>query len=131
MRSVGLFAELNPVRPEIFQRSIRDSIQSDAGPSERALIEYLNSGIPLIDIMEATPDVISGDRYVSGGSSILTDGEWIWRRDLQYYVDRYHLALDEEFMNHVRRAEFRIVEPQRDRLIELARKVARDILDMA
>jgi hypothetical protein len=131
MRCVGLFAELDPNRPEYFRGSIHDAVRPSGEPDEDALIGYLRSGIRLADIMESTPDVISNDRHITGGSSILTDGEWVWRVDLAYYVERYHVALDEEFVKHARSAGYRIPDHPRDRLIQLSRHVFRDVLNMS
>jgi hypothetical protein len=131
MLTVGMFADLEPARPQAFHGSIQDAVRAEAGPDERNLIEYLKGGISLIDIMEATKDVISGDEYVTGGSSLLTDGTWVWREDLRYYVDRYHLELDPAFVQHAAESGFRIPPVERDQVIAIARKSARDIYNMS
>jgi hypothetical protein len=102
VRLIGFFAELNPNRSDLSCGSIFEAIQDSKQDDERELIDYLRDGAPLIDIMESVLDAISGDGYVTGGSSILTDGVWIWREDLPYYVEHYHIRLTEEFVRHVR-----------------------------
>lgn len=131
MRTIGFFAELGPNRPDIYTGSIRDAIRGSAADDEDALVGYLNSGSPLVDIMEATPDVISRDRYVPGGSSILGDGVWVWRQDLPYYVQRYHLDLEPDFVRHVRDSGFRVALPDPQTLDDLAETVLRDLLRMS
>ena len=38
------------------------------------------------------------DNGVAGCPDILTDGVWMWPGDLAYYVKKYHLELDKEFV---------------------------------
>ncbi|MFF9458669.1 hypothetical protein [Streptomyces flaveolus] len=33
---------------------------------------------------------------------MLTDGQWLWYSDLAHYVERYHVTLDERFIQHAR-----------------------------
>ena len=62
---------------------------------------YLSSGIPVIDFMEGTYDPFDENVVISGGSSLLSDGYWIWRYDLAYLVEKYCLGLPEKFIKHV------------------------------
>lgn len=131
MRTLGLFRELEPKRPGIFRNSIVDAIREFPGRHDGEIASYLESGIPLIDIMESTTDVIGGDARISGGSSILTDGTWIWRQDLPFYVKNYHLELDRDFVEHAMKMDFAIPEPDRASLLALADRVLREVLDMS
>ncbi|GAB1695069.1 hypothetical protein [Krasilnikovia sp. M28-CT-15] len=131
MRTVGFFRELEPKRPEVFVDSLVEAVRPEPSDREDDIVNYLENGIPLVDIMESSRDVISGDRYVSGAPSILSDGVWVWRQDLPYYVQRYHLSLDPEFVRHAARSSFRITEQPLDKLQELAATVLRDVLDMS
>jgi hypothetical protein len=128
---VGFYIELNPDNPGIFKGSIRDAVGDLPGDNEEDLIAYLENGIRLVDIMEAEPDVIAGDQYISGSSSVLTDGEWIWRADLTYYLRRYHLHLDEEFLNHARGRSYKVQSVPKERVVAIAREVAGQVLGMS
>lgn len=35
-----------------------------------------------------------------GGISLQSDGTWFWDSALAYYVETYHLALDDRFLTH-------------------------------
>jgi hypothetical protein len=52
--------------------------------------------------MEGGVDVLSGDSFYegSGGSSLLTDGVWLWRYDLAHYVETHRLWVPLEFIDH-------------------------------
>ncbi len=51
--------------------------------------------------MEFTQDPFDASKGVSGGPSLHTDGEWIWRKDFAYYVENYRVAVASEFVQHV------------------------------
>lgn len=107
---IGFFSELKSGSSGVFRGSIMDSLRELPGSGEAELISYLKSGIPVVDMMESEVDVISGDRHITGSSSLLTDGEWVWREDLRYYVGRYHVDLGEKFSDHARARRYKIRE---------------------
>ncbi|MGW4545355.1 hypothetical protein ACWEN4_03135 [Streptomyces violaceorubidus] len=51
--------------------------------------------------------------------SLLTDGVWLWRDDLAYYVDRYHLALPGDFVAYVGELGYSPPEVPESRLVEI------------
>jgi hypothetical protein len=130
VRPVGFFAELDPSRPDLFRESIYEARGDGVGESETEIVQYLKDGVPILDIMEGTRDVIADDTVISGGSSILGDGTWVWREDLAHYVGRYHIKLDEDFVRHVKTVDFRVPPLQNDRAIELVGEVG-DLLGMS
>lgn len=99
MKAIGIFRELG--------RGVDPSVQSihsvvgllDKGVAER-VVQYLQSGVPVYDVMEATLDPLDNNVSVSGGPSLISDGTWVWREDLAYYVERYRLGLPREFLNY-------------------------------
>ncbi len=56
----------------------------------------------MIDIMEAVSDPLDPDRVLPGGSSVMTDGSWFWRRDLAYFVRQYRVYVPDEFVELTR-----------------------------
>lgn len=108
MQFVGFFREMQPNPDEVFKESIFDHLTG--GPSYEAsnVVRYLESGYPVFDIMEGTRDVLGGKFLVPGGSSLLTDGQYVWRNDLSYYVREYKINLPVEFLNYMRDRNFEI-----------------------
>lgn len=99
MKVVGLFRELG--------RGIDQSIPSihaavGALPKEKAMsiVRYLSSGIPVFDVMEATEDPLNSSVRIPGGPSLISDGTWVWRRDLEHFVSNYRVSLPDEFVAH-------------------------------
>ena len=102
---------LQPVEPfsvwgdlQVRRDLVLGLVQDGPGPDEREISAYLRSGHYALPLMESTTDVVAGAFSVAGGSSLQTDGTWIWRADLSEYVDTYHVALPEPFVAHVRRS---------------------------
>jgi len=103
VKPLGVFGVLAGQRD--FER-LRDELQTlaEALPEgQRASIAgYLRAGAVVFAIMEYTRDVLNGTFGVSGGSALLTDGVYYWRGDAADYVERYGIALPDEFLRHGR-----------------------------
>ncbi|MFF4262015.1 hypothetical protein [Streptomyces virginiae] len=100
MEMIGFYREMDPENAAVFREPIEDKVR-DRTPYPKAEVKrYLDSGHPIFDIMESTIDVIEGTFRVPGGSSLLSDGRFVWRVDLAAYIERYNLALPAEFVEH-------------------------------
>jgi hypothetical protein len=88
------------------------------------MVNYLKSGYPILDVMELTTDFIDGAFRVPGGSSVLTDGYFVWRADLASYVERYHIDLPQEFLDAVHNYGYRIPPVQHEVLLNMSIKVS-------
>jgi hypothetical protein len=112
VKTVGIFRELWPGDSPETQVSLAESVQHSALPDAQDVIGYLTSGHGLIDTMDATQDVLGSDEWTIGSSSILTDGEWLWRKDLAFYVGKYNVRLPDEFLRTIRANQYHV--PDRD-----------------
>lgn len=125
VRSVGFYAELSPGWGMPVDGSIRDAVRSAGEPDEGRIVEYLRRGTGLWSEMSAGPDVLDPEGPVlTGTGSLRTDGTWLWREDLRYYLSTYHLALPAEFLAHVRRLGYAPPPVAEARLTEI---VTRDL----
>lgn len=99
MKAVGIFRELGVDLPATVP-----SIFPSAGALDRAtatdLAAYLDAGVPVFDVMEVTFDPFDHANTIAGGSSLVSDGIWVWRNDLAFLVGRYRIALPHEFVEH-------------------------------
>src|SRR4051794_21031709 len=98
MKTAGMFIELGPVRQSEAQPSIHDSVSATPIPNADRIVAYLRGGHVLIDFMDVADDVFDTSRQILGGPSILTDGDWLWRDDLAYYVSRHNVSIPDEFL---------------------------------
>jgi hypothetical protein len=120
VKTAGMFVELGQGFHPAPGLSIRDHIAPGPLPDADRVVAYLAAGQPLIDMMDIENDPLDPARQVMNGSSILTDGEWLWRQDLAYYVRRHHVALPEEFLSEIRRRRYVVPESSVETLTELA-----------
>jgi hypothetical protein len=98
-RFLGEFQELAHGRPG--GPALRDSVRDHAAPGEEKLVRYLRSGSALAVTGSPVHDALSNE--LIGALELHTDGEWFWYSDLAHYVERYHVPLDETFVDHARR----------------------------
>ncbi|MFJ7157070.1 hypothetical protein ACIQUQ_19250 [Streptomyces sp. NPDC101118] len=99
-RYLGGYRELdhgNPGGP-----SLRDAVRDRPGPDEAGLVRYLRAGAVLAAATSDVYDVLAPGHERIDGLRVLTDGAWCWYSDLAHYVERYHVALDEEFVRRAR-----------------------------
>ncbi|MFE2916091.1 hypothetical protein ACFXI0_17050 [Kitasatospora indigofera] len=124
---VGDFRELGHGRPD------GASLRAAAGVRElaqaRELIQYLHSGVVLAATAAITHDVLSPDRTVIGGLSLLTDGRWLWYSDLAHYVEHHHVALDPRFVAHAQSRDWTVPHVSRQDLMDMEAALFDDVED--
>ncbi|MFD3509563.1 hypothetical protein [Nocardia sp. NPDC058666] len=81
-------------------------------------------------IMDAPRDIFNSDVSIPGASSIYTDGEWIWRSDLQYYFSRYHVILPIEFMNRISEFGYEVPSVPDDQLDSISDEMQEKIYNL-
>ncbi|MFC5941906.1 hypothetical protein ABUL04_16690 [Micromonospora harpali] len=108
MRTVGFFRELGPDPVEVYADSIHAHLAPEPLPDADRVTDYLRDGHGLIDVMGAELDVLGSGRHLVGGASVMTDGEWLWRDDLRFYVTTYHVRLPEDFLASIRANDYRV-----------------------
>ncbi|GIJ27415.1 hypothetical protein Vqi01_25770 [Micromonospora qiuiae] len=127
MRTAGMFVEFGPVRAPEPQPSIFDSVADSELPDLAQVVGYLNSGHILIDVMDVADDPFDPGQQVLNGSTVLTDGDWLWRKDLAYYVRRHRVAVPEEFLILIRDRDYAVPPRSVPELTACSRQ-ARDLM---
>lgn len=80
---------------------------TDDVESDRArILDYMHTAPGVLDVMESVEDLVTGDGWIPGGSSLHSDGEWIWRVDSLKYLAQRPLALPAEFVARVRAHDY-------------------------
>ncbi|WP_434740273.1 hypothetical protein [Micromonospora sp. SH-82] len=102
VKTAGMFLEFGPVRSAEPQRRIFDSVADEELPDVAWVVGYLDAGHVLIDVMDVAADPFEPTERVLNGSTVLTDGDWLWRKDLAYYVRRHRVAVPAEFLALIR-----------------------------
>ena len=99
----------------IHDPSMREFTAPVPGEHQPAVLAYLRSGHILGYPMNADlPDwfdpsnranpIIDGSPL--GGVTPMTDGVWVWPAGLIYFVERYHVILSQEFLDHAARNDW-------------------------
>jgi hypothetical protein len=66
------------------------------------ILRYLNSGLHFAHYMGIVRDLLDRyDRTIDLGPDVFTDGVWAWTSEIHYYVQKYNLALPNDFLNHM------------------------------
>ncbi|MGX9886640.1 hypothetical protein [Streptomyces sp. NPDC002276] len=84
------------------RNDVRDDVRGSGPWDEDRVLGYLESAREIYTTMGARRDALDGDEWIAGSESLLTDGSWIWPVDLVHYVRRHHVALPQEFLEHIR-----------------------------
>lgn len=101
MKAIGLFKELEPHgHPGL--PSIHDALGRLDPEVKDQVVSYLQSGQGVDDTLCSSRDPLDPTKSFPGGPSLVSDGEFVWREDLQYFVERYAVALDDEFVARAR-----------------------------
>ncbi|MFI1742412.1 hypothetical protein [Streptomyces sioyaensis] len=98
--------------------SLAAAMASPSVPDEERVLSYLASGVEIYSVMGPEEDVISGE-WIADGGCLFTDGEWVWHGYLVHYLSCYHISLPDEFLDHVRKSEYKapVVPDERAREI--------------
>jgi hypothetical protein len=120
VKTVGMFAELSQARYPSPTSSIRDNVAAEPLPDAEAVLGYLAAGHVLIDMMDIEDDPFNPAQQILNGSTMITDGEWLWRKDFRYYVRYHDVIVPPEFLAAIRARAYTVPEVAEPRLIEIA-----------
>ncbi|MFF3653449.1 hypothetical protein ACFYXV_33045 [Streptomyces sp. NPDC002181] len=125
MKILGFCEEFWSAKAGESKASVRDLVREAGEADEFTLLEYLDSGYEILSFMGSANDVLGSDERILGGDNILTDGEWVWRGDLWFYVATYHVSLPGEFLRKVRSRRYVMPEVSRDDRLAVYEEVRR------
>ncbi len=75
-------------------------------PDRARILDYMYNVKVVFDVMEAVADLVAGDGWIEGGSSLYSDGVWVWREDSLHYLTRRPIVLPAEFVARVREFDY-------------------------
>lgn len=106
---VGEFHELPYSRSDA--PSIRWAVRALPAQHDAQLLTYLDTGAVLEESPVIVPDVLGAEGDVIGRLQLRTDGHWVWRSDLAFYVKHDHVAVDPRFLEHAGRRHWLCPSP--------------------
>lgn len=93
--------------------------QDEPQPEEELIAQYLDRGSVLLFCPGVMKDALDPARVIGGGPNLMTDGTRCWYGDLPYYVRRYHVRMDPDFVAEMRERAWMPPDLGHDELIHL------------
>jgi hypothetical protein len=118
LKQVGFFRELRHGDPH--GPSLMEARGGLSHENRAAILHYLRSASILCVAACLFDDALDSSRQSIDNLAIATDGEWKWPTDLPYYVERYEVAIPEEFLAHIQANGWRPPSLSDDELIRIA-----------
>ncbi|MBT2443910.1 hypothetical protein J7E93_28210 [Streptomyces sp. ISL-36] len=120
MAPLGVFGRI--AGQSAFSHLAKELAEGSGGvpEEERAAIgAYLRNALVIIALMGYSEDVLEGRFSVTGGSAILSDGTYFWRRDAAEYVETYGTSLPEDFLRRGRATGWAPAHLTRDEVLDI------------
>src|SRR6266581_3349728 len=117
MQRAGFFRELPHGDPDA--SSLHGLMRDQAMPYVDRVLFYLEAAPTLIATGSMVDDVLNPSQEGVAREEIATDGEWLWPRDLAYYVKQYNVDLPGAFVQHMRDRGWKPRHLSMEQLIEV------------
>ena len=127
MKILGFYSELWDKRAGTPDGPIRNFVREAPETDEQRILAYLKAGHEFLTVMGKSDDVLSSGEQILGGDSLFTDGEWVWRGDLRFYLHVYHVALPAVFLRSIRATNYARPHLQPERVDEICDAVRKFI----
>ena len=108
--------------------SMADAVEQLTEDVRVTVERYIRNGVTVAAVPGSSRDVLDGATHLVS-PSLLTDGTYLWRKDLAHYVNKYGIALPEQFIAHAVAAVRRPTEltsEQQQAVGELLRRMHAD-----
>lgn len=78
--------------------AILRAISKEINPRKEEILTYLRSVVVFGAYASVSKDIFT-DKPIPIEHLLLTDGKFRWASDIEYYVEKYNLRLQDEFIN--------------------------------
>ena len=89
-------------------RKVREKTQSEPQDDEVKILKYLKSASSESIRLSEPFDLFTRESLDYNLTEIYTDGVWEWSGLLAYYVEKYHYLVDAEFVEHMKKNNWKI-----------------------
>ncbi len=79
--------------------SLKDLIGAENKEKQR-IVSYLRNGKVISAAPGIMKDILTGER-TGREMLVYSDGQYAWKSDLIYYVEKYDMRLPSEFIDHI------------------------------
>jgi|GEM_PF-3705608 len=81
---------------------IRTCYSKTKNDVKKNLIEYLNGGAFINILLNSTKSIFNNNDSITSNETLLSDGNWIWSGDLNYYTENYDFKWPKEFFETIK-----------------------------
>jgi hypothetical protein len=64
-------------------------------------------------------DLLAETETIIGPPHVFTDGEWAWTADEIYYLEKYHIEVPDEFVQHMKANNWKCPLVDDSRILEI------------
>lgn len=98
MKYIGCFSEMKLSFAD--NGSISNYISATRNYNLNSVINYLKSNKKVASCPKPAIDCFTG-KEISPSFTVYSDGVYTWCDFLIYHLEKYHLSLEEDFINHI------------------------------
>lgn len=95
---IGFFSENSLSMADI--GSIKEFLSKNVNYDKNKIIDYLNKGKKEAVCPRFIYDAITNEQ-IATSFTVYTDGEYVWKSDLQYYIRKYNIILPSDFISKI------------------------------
>lgn len=106
--------------------NLKDFVNAQPLENESEILSYLEKGIILFLRPVAVFDCLGDTGKFVGGANIYTDGNWLWKGYLPYFIKNYHVSLPMDFVEHARSNNWTLPEVSKKE----EKLLAEEVVDM-
>jgi len=107
LKTAGFYREISYGEPH--GESIFAVLDKGDPSLQKKIIAYLQAGHTYVCAPGLSQDVtVPEDDIVTGSIAIMSDGIWTWPKELIYYVEKYNVALPEDFVAFIQSQNWQV-----------------------
>lgn len=88
-----------------------------------ALADYLENGTVVMHTTNRTRDVLADDDAQVVPLTVRTDGAYVWAGPVAYYVRKYGVAPDQDFIDYAKSRDYEVRTPSEEEIAEAAQAI--------
>lgn len=73
---------------------------------EQHVLQYLSQGTLLLEASGCAFDRFTGGTVPIGPPHVYSDGEWCWSADVVYYIRKYHIGVERQFIDWMKKHQW-------------------------
>ena len=81
---------------------LESHISKKPHPDKKKILEYLKNGTRLAHVKYTERDILGSGKPLPCCRDAITDGVWVWKASVVYWIKKYNLMLPDEFIQYMK-----------------------------